>query len=125
MKKLLFFIVCITVLCFQAIGQSQADENRKASDSQPRFPTADQFKTAVLDYRIFPASAGTFGYDILADNRLLIHQPTVPGLEGEKGFKSDSLAVKVALLVIEKIRNGEMPPSLTTEEMKKAGVLLD
>ena len=54
---------------------------------------------------------------------MLIHQPVIPGLPGNKGFKTKPDAEKVAKLVIEKIRKGQMPPTVTTEEMKKLKVI--
>ena len=54
---------------------------------------------------------------------MMIHQPSAPGLPGNEGFKSKEKASKVAELVISKIKNGEMPPSITMDEMKKLGAL--
>ena len=54
---------------------------------------------------------------------MMIHQPSAPGLPGNEGFKTKAAAQKVADLVIQKIKNGEMPPSITKEEMQKIGAL--
>ncbi|MFI5152841.1 MAG: DUF4907 domain-containing protein, partial [Chitinophagales bacterium] len=39
-----------------------------------------------ITYQIFPAAGNSFGYDIFKNKKLLIHQPTIPGLPGNKGF---------------------------------------
>ena len=65
----------------------------------------------------------TYGYDIYADSKLMIHQNSIPGLPGTEGFKTKAYAEKVAQLVISKIKKGEMPPTVTTEEMKKLKVI--
>ncbi len=52
-------------------------------------------------------------------DRLFIHQQSVPGLPGNEGFKTKEAASKVATLVVSKIQKGEMPPSITLDEMKK------
>jgi len=65
----------------------------------------------------------TWGYDIYMGKRLFINQPGVPALPGNEGFKIKTDAEKVARLVIGKIKKGEMPPSVTLEEMKKIKVL--
>ena len=65
----------------------------------------------------------TWGYDIYMEKRLFIHQPGIPALPGNEGFKTKADAEKVARLVIGKIKKGEMPPSVTLEEMKKIKVL--
>jgi hypothetical protein len=49
---------------------------------------------------------------------MVIHQPHVPAVAGVEGFKSKSHAIKVANLVIQKMQNGAMPPTLTLEEVK-------
>lgn len=49
----------------------------------------------------------------------MIHQPSVPGLPGNEGFKTKAGATAVAKLVIEKIKKGEMPPTIELAEMKK------
>jgi hypothetical protein len=79
--------------------------------------------TASNTYTIIPAQNKTWGYDIYIEKRLFIHQPGIPGLSGNEGFKTKADAEKVAKLVIGKIKKGEMPPSVTIDEMKKLKVL--
>ena len=57
------------------------------------------------------------------DGKLFIRQPSVPSLPGNRGFSTQAKARKAAQLMVDKIRNGQMPPSLTKEEMKKANLL--
>lgn len=87
-------------------------------------------KTDVLEknnpgytYIIIPVLNGTWGYDIYNKGKKMIHQPNVPGFPGNNGFKKKSGAKRVARLVIKKIKSGEMPPSVTIEELKKLKVL--
>ena len=61
--------------------------------------------------------------DVFADGRLMIHQSSVPALPGNEGFKTKEDATKVALLVIEKIRKGETPPTISIDEMKTLSVI--
>ncbi len=82
------------------------------------FPSGEQFKEAQLTYNIITAANNTWCYDILMEGRLYIHQPSAPGLPGNEGFKTKEAAGKVAELVISKLKKGEMPPSVTIEEMK-------
>ncbi len=81
------------------------------------------FSDAELSVQIFPSTQTTFGYDILLHGRPFIHQPSIPGLPGNEGFKTRERARKVADLVVEKIRRNEMPPSVTPEELNRLGVL--
>lgn len=59
----------------------------------------------------------------LADGKILIHQPIKPGLPGKEGFKTKAAADKVAKLFIIKIKNAEMLPCVTVEELKKLNAL--
>ncbi len=102
---------------------NSADQSRI---SREQFPAASAYTNTNLTYKIIDAPNSTFGYDVYAEDRLMIHQTSVPGLPGNEGFKTKEDAEKVALLVIEKIRNpallshsggGEMPPTISIEEM--------
>ena len=53
----------------------------------------------------------------------MIHQTSAPALPSNEGFKTKDDATKVALLVIEKIKKGEMPPTISIDEMKKLNVI--
>lgn len=71
-----------------------------------------------LTYVIINSEQNTFGYDILNHNRPMIHQPSIPGMRGNKGFTTKKDAAKVAKLVIKKIHKNIMPPSVTMQELK-------
>ena len=51
---------------------------------------------------------------------LVIHQPSRPAMPGNTGFATKEKAVTVANMVISKIKKGEMPPTISVEELKKA-----
>jgi len=76
-----------------------------------------------ITIKIIPSAKNTFGYDILVYGRPLVHQPSIPGLPGNEGFKTEEKARKVAELVVRKIRNSEMPPTVTIGELNGMGVL--
>jgi hypothetical protein len=54
---------------------------------------------------------------------MCIHQNSIPGVAGINGFTTIEKAEKVAQLVVTKIQNGEMPPTVSLEEMKAVGAL--
>jgi len=76
-----------------------------------------------LIYKIIPSVNKTWGYDIYSDDKLFIHQLSIPAVPGNTGFKTKADAEKVAKLVINKIKKGEMPPTVSVEEMKKLKVI--
>ena len=83
----------------------------------------NQYKDADIKAVIIPSANHTFGYDIYAYSAVLIHQPSRPGLPGNTGFTTEEDAIKVAELIIKKIRNNKMPPTVTIEELRELGVL--
>jgi Domain of unknown function (DUF4907) len=66
-----------------------------------------------------------WGYDILAEGKLYIHQEFIPAISGRKGFETKEQALLVGNKVIAKIRNKEVPPTLTIQELKELGVIKD
>lgn len=87
-----------------------------------RFPASDSQRGAELTYRIVPAPNGTYGYDIFSNGRLLVHQAHLPGVPGNEGCKTRGEAEKLAEFVIDKIRRGQMPPSVSPQDMKALGI---
>jgi hypothetical protein len=81
------------------------------------------YKDVNLTCKIIPSGNNTYGYEILMNGRLYIHQPSIPGLPGISGFANKKTAMKVADLVILKIRKNEMPPSVSVSELKKLNAL--
>jgi hypothetical protein len=69
-------------------------------------------------YRIelFKSGQG-WGYDILKNGNVYIHQPYIPAVEGQRSFRNKRSAKKTARLVIKKIRNHNLP-SVTKEEIQ-------
>ncbi|MBL0128563.1 MAG: DUF4907 domain-containing protein [Flavobacteriales bacterium] len=94
-----------------------------AETSTTSFPAADEHKGAVLTSHIIDAPNGTYGYDILSDGKLFVHQTNLPGRPGNSGCATKADAEKLAAFVIEKIKKGEMPPTVTQDELKTLGLL--
>ena len=115
---ILFCCMSMTMLSAQA---PSAREQRDRSAS--KFPEASAYANTKLTYKITDAPKHTYCYDVFADGRLMIHQTSVPALPGNEGFKTKKDATKIALLVIEKIKKGEMPPTISIDEMKKLKVI--
>jgi hypothetical protein len=116
MKKIIISI--LTILFAVAVQAQQKPETDTA-----KFPAAGTYANTKLTYKIIDAPDHTYCYDVYADGRLMIHQNSAPGLPGNQGFKTKAGAEKVAQLVISKIKKGEMPPTVSVEEMKKLKVI--
>jgi hypothetical protein len=64
-----------------------------------------------------------WGYNVLVDGKIYIHQPTVPAIMGNNGFSSEEKARRAGAFVISKIQNNIIPPSVTPEELDSLEVL--
>lgn len=69
----------------------------------------------ALSARVFQTAAG-WGYDILVNDSLLIHQETMPVTGGGQGFAHKEWAEKASRLIINKMENGRHP-RLTSFDM--------
>ena len=102
---------CLILLFNYASGQVRDAKQELSSQS------------SGLTYQIIRSTEDTFGYDIYDRSKKLIHQATIPGQPGTKGFQTRRDAEKVAAFVINKMRNGASLPTVTFEELKRLGVI--
>ena len=83
---------------------------------------ADSVPAPVVRHAIFRNADHSFGYDILVNGKLRVHQPYIPCVEGNHGFASRTDATRAAEMVVVKVKKGIMPPTLTIDELKAAGI---
>jgi hypothetical protein len=95
-KKILIAIALFLVIFLLVISYSK----------RGHFYNVDLFKTEQ-----------GWGYDIVKNKQVYIHQPFIPAVEGQVPFPDKSSARKTGRLVIKKLRNHKTP-SITQEEIK-------
>jgi Domain of unknown function (DUF4907) len=59
-----------------------------------------------------------WGYDILVDDELFIHQESIPSWPGKAGFQKKEQAEQTARLIINKMKQGRLP-AVTTFELQQ------
>jgi len=59
-----------------------------------------------------------WGYDILVDDELFIHQESIPSWPGKTGFQKKEQAEQTAQLIINKLKQGQVP-AVTTFELQQ------
>lgn len=139
------FFVLLIVLCFtNACGSKQKDRQspsltpvadstkggvREGPPSFKKSPvqmqsdtTIEQDQQANFMVKTFSSEEG-WGYDILIDGKIKVHQPFIPAVQGRKGFDTQEKAKKAAALMIQKLEQKIMPPRLTIEELDSLGAL--
>ena len=129
-RPLLGLVLCFTGLFLAVVGSSKSYA-QIAPTTPPGLPDSRSAESpaqgthasANLTYKVITALQATWGYDVFADGRLMIHQTSVPALPGNEGFRTKKDATKVAVLALDKIKKGEMPPTISIDEMKKLNVI--
>ena len=116
---LLTLIILLTVT--NVHGQTKL---QKELPQQTSSTPAAKKSVPQLSYEIIPGVQNSFGYDSISGTKKLVHQPSVPGLPGNRGFNSKEDAAKCAKLVINKINNNIMPPTVTRQELDSVNIKL-
>jgi hypothetical protein len=119
--------VALLLLLITLVGGTSVEGQTKPKKEPPRHVATSppSIKTGQqLSYEIIPAAQNSFGYNILSGTKKLVHQPSVPGLAGNRGFLKKEDAKKCAQLVINKINNNIMPPTVTRQELDSLKIKL-
>ncbi|MCL2291281.1 MAG: DUF4907 domain-containing protein [Bacteroidetes bacterium] len=120
----LILLVLFIPVCFLCNSCKLTTKNTELiTENSQNLEQENPYKDAEITAVIIPSEENTFGYDIYVYGTILIHQPSRPGLSGNKGFATEEDALIVTELVIKKMRNNEMPPTVTTQELQELGVL--
>ncbi|CAG0998539.1 MAG: DUF4907 domain-containing protein [Bacteroidetes bacterium] len=128
MANYIFFFTLSVVLlsCTENEVKETIETNAtEAKNIQPSDSVLDLSKISPqYSVEVFNANENEFGYDILVNGMKYIHQPHIPAIEGMEGFKSKKDAEKTAALMIEKIKNNIIPPTISKAELDSLGVLI-
>jgi hypothetical protein len=111
-KYSLIFILFLFLTACHSTGQ----KTKESSDTTPDRTTTTTIENDSFNYKTFMVGHD-WGYDIYKGSQLLVHQPNIPAMAGNKGFSSEQKAIAVANLAIQKLRKGIMPPTISIEEL--------
>ncbi|MBI3511603.1 MAG: DUF4907 domain-containing protein [Bacteroidetes bacterium] len=64
-----------------------------------------------------------WGYDLFLNGKRVIHQPIIPGLPGNNGFKTQALAESVGELAAKKMREQGSLPSISIHDLDSLGAI--
>ncbi len=71
---------------------------------------------------IFEEELG-WGYQIFNGSTLLINQTHIPAIQGLKGFETKEKAIIAAEYILDEVKNGKFPPTVTVEILDSLKVL--
>lgn len=117
----IFLVVSWTILMYAAYYAAFSFSS-PARKPGPATTSPQSFPVDSIQYKIIKGTDNTYGYNISKNGKILIHQPSIPCVQGNKGFSKKKDAEKLALLMITKIRKGIMPPSVTERELQDLGI---
>lgn len=115
--------VGLFVLIIALFGRISVSFGQTSPGQAPSTAPAEKIAASTITYKIIESDGGGYGYDIFADGKMLIHQPNIPGQPGVNGFRTKADSGKVAELVVKKLKNKEMPPTVSEEELRKLKVI--
>jgi Domain of unknown function (DUF4907) len=133
-----FLVQLLFAVCIVSCSSENKKENREEqsmpdkvevitnTDDEKQHAESKPASTANIEVKTFLHSnedhTEGYGYDIIVDGKLYIHQPHIPAVSGNHSFKTDADAKKAGELAAYKIRNKIMPPSITVEELDSLGI---
>jgi hypothetical protein len=81
--------------------------------AQKRTPPFEEIKDGEYTVRILPAPGGTYGFDILKGNKVMVHQLSSPFPKGRgmQGLKKKEDVVKVTRYLVQQARKTGRPPA--------------
>ena len=88
-----------------------------------RYRTRWKKEHVLIELKPFQTPKG-WGYDILTDGHIYIHQDIIPAIPGEHGFRTKEDALAVGQKVLDRAMKGQ-PPMVTSKEVQNMGILPD
>jgi len=129
-KILLLFSIISICSCNNRQATQQESSSTPSKDQKAETPVAqkDTSTASHAEVKVFSndtvknSGLSGFGYDIYVNNRLAIHQPNIPAVNGNMGFKTKEDAQKAGELAAYKISNNIMPPAVSVQELDSLGI---
>lgn len=115
----------IEKLANDSTNSAKAFLSREDSVKATLIQTKPQEPFSIVCYlndTVFGSGCDGWGYDLLKEGKRFIHQPCIPAIPGQKGFSNEEEAYKTGRFVLDKIERGQMPPSISVDELKSLGI---
>jgi len=124
----LLTVLSLTVFIFSSCNETKKEE---ATDQKPvpDVQATNPYENSKISVQVFRVDSVEingikgWGYNILIDDKMYIHQPNIPAVMGNNGFPSEEKAMKAGEFVANKIRNNIIPPAVTAEELDSLQVI--
>jgi hypothetical protein len=109
--KMAINIIAATAIALLLYSCNSNTSGKPAAVKQPPAITA----------QAFPSGDG-WGYAVFVNGKIFIKQSFIPAIEGNESFAKKEDALKVAMLVVTRLKQKEMP-EIKLEDLRDIGVL--
>lgn len=119
----LFFLSCSTKTKVLNIENSTDTVDTPKQKKVTINSAADTLVSSQNEYVVKAIKTETgWGYQVFKGAKLMISQPTIPAIQGNRSFNSEMEALNVGEFVLSKIKQNQFPPTISTEELKSLGI---
>ncbi|MFT4033931.1 MAG: DUF4907 domain-containing protein [Siphonobacter sp.] len=124
MQKKRFNLLILVVILAAAIGiYLWKPRISKQEALAPQVDTPHMIADSAAAYQVTPFKSGRgWGYQIEQNGQAFIYQQYMPAFPGKQPFATAELAKKAGEIVLNKIKTGQVPPSLSKQELLDIGV---
>lgn len=116
----LLFIAIITFACGANNTKNELNNTKEFVKTTADSSIKNSLKK--LNFETYKVNH-TWGYKIYQDSNMMINQPHIPSIQGNKGFSSQFKAAVAAQFIMEKLNNNIFPPSFSLNELDSLGLL--
>ena len=109
-KRYLIISLISVAMLITASAMILSKKNKDATDSSLR-------PVALRSFKI----ADGWGYEVLVDNKIYIHQDCIPAIALYKRFNSESEALLIGNLVVDKMKH-KHKPGITVQEINNSHI---
>ncbi|MFK8039264.1 MAG: DUF4907 domain-containing protein [Crocinitomicaceae bacterium] len=121
-------IICLLLLLIiftncDSDTSSTLDSSINENPSKEEVVKPSQNNSEGYSFETFKDIETGWGYKILENGNMMINQPHIPSIQGNKGFSSQFKAAVAAQFIIEKLNKNIFPPSFSIDELDSLGLL--
>ncbi|HMT28491.1 MAG TPA: DUF4907 domain-containing protein, partial [Bacteroidia bacterium] len=118
LKSLKVIVALILILSGAVSCTTNTEKPEPVDEEAMQKPGINPYEKSELTVQIFKIDSAEvngnrgWGYDIMVDGKIYIHQPNVPAIMGNNGFSSEEKAQRTGEFIISKLKNNVIPPSV-------------
>ena len=108
--------------------ESHTDVDYRMEDSNPSDNISLERDNSISTEKMFSHlitydEVTGYGYQILENDSLLINQAHIPAVQGINGFSTKEKAERTAFYILDQVKSGNFPPTITEEKLIELDVL--